>query len=210
MNIGHLSVATSGFLRPGGRDWAYWSGTLVVALAATMGMGYGALAEDTETLKIELPEPSFEGTPLDYFGKNLEKRSFKPRADPIVPKGTTLISRDKSVAAGAKPAYGKLEFITNGDKKYQAMQNAPTLPETLSAALLRQIALLTLSEREREIIEYLIWSFDGRGYLIETLEEIALRLTDDMEAPPVEEFESAENILQKYGQRSCWHRGRTC
>ncbi|MCP3914184.1 MAG: RNA polymerase factor sigma-54 [bacterium] len=80
----------------------------------------------------------------------------------------------------------------DGDKKYEAMQNAQALPETLPEALLRQIALLNSSERERAILEYLIWSLDARGYLHTTYEILANEVSRDLPEPvSVDEIELA-------------------
>ena len=50
-----------------------------------------AVAEDAKVeLKLELPEPYFGGTPLDYFGPNLEEPDYKPRPPFQVPANTCL------------------------------------------------------------------------------------------------------------------------
>ncbi len=61
----------------------------------------------------------------------------------------------------------------DGDRKLEAMANTPASYQSLAEALIGQLALLDLTERQREIAEYLIWSLDHRGYLAESLEEIA-------------------------------------
>ncbi|MEM7305739.1 MAG: RNA polymerase factor sigma-54 [Planctomycetota bacterium] len=66
-----------------------------------------------------------------------------------------------------------------GDKKLEAMQNTPATYHSLGDALLEQIALIDFDDRERELAEYLIYSLDHRGYLVEPLEDVA-------EACPVE------------------------
>jgi RNA polymerase sigma-54 factor len=60
-----------------------------------------------------------------------------------------------------------------GDKKLEAMQNTPATYHSLGDALLEGIALTDLDPREREIAEYLAYSFDARGYLGDPLEEVA-------------------------------------
>ncbi len=70
-----------------------------------------------------------------------------------------------------------------GDRKYEAMQNTPDLEQSLAEALLLQIAILELDERQRTIVEYLIWSLDGRGYLTEEREDLALALSGELEEP---------------------------
>jgi hypothetical protein len=93
----------------------------LIALAAA-----GAYAEDTaapagdqEALPIELPEAFFGGTPLDYWGPNLEPEDFKDRPPFLAPKGTVLVSKGKPVtSSAADPQVGKLAQITDGDKDY--------------------------------------------------------------------------------------------
>ncbi len=87
----------------------------------------------------------------------------------------------------------------DGDKKYEAMQNAPELPETLQQALIKQVALLELSQRERRLVEYLIWSLDDRGYLPETLDELVAELAPDLDPPPLMR-EELENALARLRQ----------
>jgi RNA polymerase sigma-54 factor len=87
----------------------------------------------------------------------------------------------------------------DGDKKYEAMQNAPELPETLHQALIRQVALLELSERERRLLEYVIWSLDDRGYLPSSLDELVADLASEPLDPPIqrEELEQALGRLRQ-------------
>jgi RNA polymerase sigma-54 factor len=87
----------------------------------------------------------------------------------------------------------------DSDKKYEAMQNAPELPETLQQALIKQVALLELSMRERKLVEYLIWSLDDRGYLSQGLDELVADLAGEIEAPPLER-EELENALARLRQ----------
>jgi len=79
-----------------------------------------AAAEDAKVeLKLELPEPYFGGTPLDYFGPNLEEPNYKPRPPFQVPAGVTTISKGKPVTSQAAPKFGKLEMLVDGDKSYK-------------------------------------------------------------------------------------------
>jgi hypothetical protein len=78
-------------------------------------------AGNGEVLKFELPDPYFGGTPLDYFGSNLEEPNYKKRPDFMVPAGTTNVAKGKLVTASVpKPEYGKLEMLVDDDKHYQA------------------------------------------------------------------------------------------
>lgn len=79
-----------------------------------------AAAEDAKVeLKIELPEPYFGGTPLDYFGPNLEEPDYKPRPPFHVPDGVTNLAKGKTVTSQAAPKFGKLEMLVDGDKSYK-------------------------------------------------------------------------------------------
>ena len=64
-----------------------------------------------------------------------------------------------------------------GDRKYEAMLNAPEGAMTFAEAVLEQLGPLELSERERTVLEYVIWSLDERGYLTETPATLAAELT---------------------------------
>ena len=59
------------------------------------------------------------------------------------------------------------------DRKLEAMQNTPATYHSLGDALLEQLALLDLDERRRELAQYLVYSLDPRGYLPDSLEEVA-------------------------------------
>jgi len=72
-----------------------------------------------EPIEIELPEPFFGGTPLDYFSPNLEPRSYKDRPPFMAPPGTTNVALDKPLASSFEdPLHGELDQIVDGDKDY--------------------------------------------------------------------------------------------
>ncbi len=60
-----------------------------------------------------------------------------------------------------------------GDRKLQALANAPSVPKTMAEALSEELAFIELSRRKRAIAEFLIFSLDERGYLLEDLESLA-------------------------------------
>ena len=95
---------------------------MVTLLGAAMlfTMAVPAFAEEEKTpLKLELPEKSFMGTPLDYWSEILEF-SYKPREPFMAPVGTELVSKGKPVTSSDKtPSMGKLPMITDGDKGFQ-------------------------------------------------------------------------------------------
>ncbi len=160
---------------------------------STLGLEDRIEQELVENPFLEVSEPEREEAPQE--AQTATEGEAAGETDGLVNMLDELERYEHDYGDGGSRMPGSVD----GDKKYEAMQNAPTLPETLADALLRQIALLALSEREREIIEYLIWSFDGRGYLTEALENISIRLTQDMKAPPVEEDE-VENALVRLRQ----------
>ena len=63
--------------------------------------------------------------------------------------------------------------IEEADKKYEALQNTPSPYHSLGASLLSQVALIELDPRLREMLEFLVFSLDARGYLTRSLAELA-------------------------------------
>jgi RNA polymerase sigma-54 factor len=61
----------------------------------------------------------------------------------------------------------------DGDRKLEAMANAPDVEKTLAEVLIDELAILDLDERRRALAEYLLYSLDERGFLAAPLEEIA-------------------------------------
>lgn len=76
-----------------------------------------APAGDQEAIKIALPQPAFGGTPLNYFGPNLEPQNFKTRQPFMAPKGAENVAKGKTVTASSETTMGKLEQVTDGDKE---------------------------------------------------------------------------------------------
>jgi hypothetical protein len=86
----------------------------LAVLAASAGL---VQAQSKVALPLELPKPLFVGTPVPINVPNLEKPLGSKRPDLMVPAGTVLLSRDKSVTSSdAFPIIGDLEFITDGEK----------------------------------------------------------------------------------------------
>jgi hypothetical protein len=74
-------------------------------------------AADQVPLKIDLPKPLFVGTPRPIKVPNLEKPRVGRRPDLMVPAGTVLLSKGKTVTASdSLPVIGELPLITDGDK----------------------------------------------------------------------------------------------
>ena len=94
-------------------------GPALLLIVITMPAVY---ADDAEKvgLKLELPDPYFGGTPLDYFGPNLEEPNYKPRPPFHVPPGVTNVAAGKAVSSSVEgPRFGKSEFLVDGDKTYK-------------------------------------------------------------------------------------------
>ncbi len=96
-----------------------------VALLLVAGLAGPTWAEDAEAkgdlepIKIELPEPFFGGTPLEYWSPVLEPEDYRDRPDYLAPKGTVIVSKDKAVTSSHKdPFVGELKQVTDGDKDY--------------------------------------------------------------------------------------------
>jgi len=82
-----------------------------------------------------------------------------------------------------------------GDRKLQALANAPAVPKTMAEALSEELAFIELSPRKRAIAEFLIFSLDERGYLPEELATLAVDcpvVEPEAEVATEEEEEEAE------------------
>ena len=124
-----------------------------LALGALLTLGAtGAFAQDMEALPIELPEAFFGGTPLDYWGPNLEPEDFTDRAPFMAPKGPVVVSKGKPVTSSTDdPLVGELKQITDGDKDY----TKSSLVELAEGVQWVQIDL----GAEHEIYAVIVWHF---------------------------------------------------
>ena len=96
--------------------------TFILTLATAALFVPAGWADDDRTavLELEIPEPYFGGTPLDYFGPNLEEPNYKPRPPFPVPEGVSAVSTGKPVTSSvSEPEFGELELLVDGDKSYQ-------------------------------------------------------------------------------------------
>jgi NedA-like, galactose-binding domain len=111
-------VAAAAVIRAAG------AAVIVLAAAAAVFMAAGAVLaagpgqdQDKEVLKLQLPKPMFVGTPRNIKTPNLETVTGRARAPFYVPKGTSLLSLNKPVAASDKePVIGEIGFVTDGKK----------------------------------------------------------------------------------------------
>lgn len=104
--------------------YTQWT-TLALVLGAFVTGGFRAQAQDAApadgdkvAIELELPEPYFGGTPLDYFGENLEP-SWKKRPPVYAPAGVSNVAVGKPVSASSDPLVGKLDMIADADKSYE-------------------------------------------------------------------------------------------
>lgn len=93
------------------------SSLVLIALIAAATPLSGLAADAKVPLKVELPKPLFVGTPVPIQLPNLEAPVAGKRAELMVPAGTTLLSRGKTVTSSdSAPIIGELSFVTDGDK----------------------------------------------------------------------------------------------
>lgn len=137
------------------------------AVAVLCGLAVpSAVAEDLEAINIELPEAFFGGTPLDYWGPNLEPEDYKDRPPFMAPKGTAIVSKDKPVTASADPTVGEIKQLTDGDKDY-AKTSLIELPEGLQWV---QVDL----EKTAEIYAVLVWKFhEGKRVYFDLVAQVS-------------------------------------
>jgi hypothetical protein len=89
---------------------------LVIAL--TLLAAGTASAQDKVPLKLDLPKPLFAGTPRPIQLPNLEPPQAGKRPDLMVPAGTVLLSKGKTVTSSdALPVIGELSFVTDGKER---------------------------------------------------------------------------------------------
>ena len=87
------------------------------ALVAGLALTTGWAMADTIQIEPELPQPVYGGTPLDYWGENLETPSYRPIPPIVAPAGSSNVALNKSVTTSAgAPSMGSLDMITNGMK----------------------------------------------------------------------------------------------
>lgn len=81
-----------------------------------------------------------------------------------------------------------------GERKLEAMANAPARGRSLAEALLAELALETLDERTAAQLEFLAWSLDSRGYLEDSAADSAAACPVPDTTP--EELEAALSLLR--------------
>jgi len=130
--------------------------------------GGASIPEGMTEVELELPTPVYGGTPLDYWGENLEPPSFKPRPPIVVPEGASNVAEGKSVTASSDLNYGELEMIVDGDKE-AAQSSVVELKEG------HQYVQIDLGQ-PHEVYAIAVWHFHSaeRVYF-----DVAIKLADD-------------------------------
>jgi hypothetical protein len=151
---------------------AFWTLTFGLAAAVALFCALPALAADApaggmEAIKIELPEPFFGGTPIDYWSANLEPEDFKDRAPFMAPTGTALVSKGKAITSSAKnPTLGELKMLVDGDKNYAKN----SLIELGDGVQWVQVDL----EAAKEIYAILVWHFhEGKRVYFDVVAQVS-------------------------------------
>ncbi|MBL9205919.1 MAG: hypothetical protein JNN01_12580 [Opitutaceae bacterium] len=89
----------------------------VFLVLAAVALAVPLSAQKQVPLTLELPKPLFVGTPRPISLPNLETPRSGPRPPMMVPEGTALLSRGKTVTASdGFPVIGELNFLTDGEK----------------------------------------------------------------------------------------------
>ncbi len=126
---------------------------------------------DMEPLKLELPQPTFSGTPLTYESPILEI-TFKDRPPFMAPKGLKNVAAGKPVTSSdkKKPYMGKLEMITDGKKEAEE----DNIVELRGGPQYVQIDL----GAPQELFAILIWHFFAYDRVYH---DVIVQLADDAE-----------------------------
>lgn len=97
--------------------------------------------------------------------------------------------------AGAFDAMDGISYGSSNDSDDEDFSPLAEQPASLRAHLAAQLALLHLSDRDKQLVSLLIDSLDDGGYLPQSLEEIAAMLPPELEVEP-EELSIALQHLQ--------------
>lgn len=138
------------------RSVAGWP--LAAAFAVLCGFGIGAPAygddeapEGMVQLELDLPSPSYSGSPFDFSSPRLEPMTWARRENPYVPEGTVNLALNRPLTASAEPRYNALEDIVNGEKAYdtESVVELPSGPQWIQIDL----------EQEASIYAVVLWHF---------------------------------------------------
>lgn len=126
-------------------------------------------AEKVE-LKFEIPKPEFQGTPKPVkLPAGLKLHNAKKDKPLMVPKGTTLLSKDKPVTASDDmPVIGDLEQITDDSKSSAEGEFVEFGPGTQWV----QIDL----EKKAEIAAVVVWHYHAQA---RAYHDVIVQVSDD-------------------------------
>lgn len=103
------------------------------------------------------------------------------------------LERDFGDGRGSRVGSGGEE----GDRKYEALQNTAARPHSQAENLMESILLMELDPRDEQLVKYLVWCLDERGYLRRSRTELALEMTAELKDQIYpEEIELALEILR--------------
>lgn len=150
---------------------SHWT-TVVLLLSLGTALSLAADAkEKLVELKIEIPRPSFDGTPKNMPGARLDPKRRKTQRPPVmVSPEVKLISRGKPVSGDEDNLLiGDLEMVTDGDK-----DPAMGAVEFFPALVWVQIDL----EKPAKIEKVVLWHFfrEARVY-----RDVIVQVSDDPE-----------------------------
>ncbi|NOS70318.1 MAG: hypothetical protein HOP33_10350 [Verrucomicrobia bacterium] len=92
--------------------------TVIVAVCFLAATLFAADSAEKEALKLQFPEPTHKGTPVDLpVGPNIEPNSDKQPPSFMIAKGAKLVSNGKPVTSSVNPYTGELTQITDGKKE---------------------------------------------------------------------------------------------
>jgi RNA polymerase sigma-54 factor len=116
---------------------------------------------------LEVAEGAPEATGDEHMEHNPEERPENQGVEGML---EVLENYERELGDGRRLPRADAEA---GDRKLEAMNNTPARTLSLGDTLREHLTFLNLSERDREIAEYLIYSLDDRGYLTDTLDNLA-------------------------------------
>ena len=132
-------------------------------------------AELTENPLLEVAEGDGEDAPADAAAEPHDDRGEDAQTTEGLEGMLDELERYER-DFGDSPSGQRLP-AEESDRKYEAMNNAAAEPECLADAVLQQIALLSVEDEDRQVLEYIVWSLDEHGYLPEDREDVARELS---------------------------------
>jgi hypothetical protein len=151
---------------------------LILALGFSMPLSAEEAASDAKAevpsgklapLRIELPEPMFQGTPPEIRTANLEKQTGKARGPFLAPNDAVIVSLNKdAISSDDWPVIGETDLLTDGDKEAGDGSFVEYGPGV-------QFVQLDLGE-SHELYAVLLWHYhmEARVY-----RDVVVRIADD-------------------------------